>query len=203
MNTIVKASFSLMLLLVTAMAESNDANPRVIFETQFGSFEVELYADKAPITVNNFLSYITQKRYQDAHFYRVVTADNQPDSPVKIAVVQGGLGWDPHPDRQPPIIHETTKHTGIVHENGTLSMARLDPGTADAEFFFCIGDQPELNFGGRRHPDGQGFAAFGKVTQGMPVLKKIHTLESVDQLLTNKVPMTIRLSEANNKNSTQ
>lgn len=199
MNTLVKTCFACLLLVATAAAEPSDANPRVIFETQFGSFEVELFADKAPITVQNFLQYVKQERYQDAHFYRVVTADNQPDSAVKIAVVQGGLGWDPHHDRQPPIIHETTKQTGIVHENGTLSMARLDPGTADAEFFFCIGAQPELDFGGRRHPDGQGFAAFGKVTQGMQVLKKIHTLENVEQLLTEKVPMTIRIKKATPK----
>jgi peptidyl-prolyl cis-trans isomerase A (cyclophilin A) len=66
-------------------------------------------------------------------------------------------------------------------------MARLEPGTADCEFFICIGDQPELDFGGKRNPDGQGFAAFGKVVQGMDVVRKIQQLEDDSQMLVEKV----------------
>ena len=83
----------------------------------------------------------------------------------------------------PPIEHEITEKTGIIHENGTISMARLEPGTASSEFFICINDQPELDFGGRRNPDGQGFAAFGKVTSGMNVVKKIQVMPVNGQLL--------------------
>jgi peptidyl-prolyl cis-trans isomerase A (cyclophilin A) len=83
----------------------------------------------------------------------------------------------------PTILHETTDKTGIRHLNGTLSMARLEPGTASSEIFICINDQPELDFGGKRNPDGQGFAAFGKVISGMDVVRKIQLLPETNQIL--------------------
>ncbi|MFX6040711.1 peptidylprolyl isomerase, partial [Acinetobacter baumannii] len=81
---------------------------------------------------------------------------------------------DEAPPLRPAIAHETTKQTGLRHRDGTVSMARGAPGTATAEFFICLGDQPELDFGGRRNPDGQGFAAFGQVVQGMGVVRALH-----------------------------
>ncbi len=87
----------------------------------------------------------------------------------------------------PPIEHETTQKTGVLHLVGTLSMARSEPGSAASEFFICIGEQPELDFGGRRNPDGQGFAAFGKVVAGMDVVKKIHQLPADGQMLISRV----------------
>ena len=93
----------------------------------------------------------------------------------KIAVIQWGT--DPkHPNDTPfpPIQHEDTRTTGLKHVNGTLSMARLGPGTASSAFFICVGDQPELDFGGHRNPDGQGFAAFGQVVAGMDVVMAIY-----------------------------
>ena len=113
----------------------------------------------------------------------MVHLKNQPDNDILIEVIQGGLGFDKHPMELPPIEHEITEKTGIIHENGTISMARLEPGTASSEFFICINDQPELDFGGRRNPDGQGFAAFGKVTSGMNVVKKIQVMPVNGQLL--------------------
>ena len=74
----------------------------------------------------------------------------------------------------PPIPHETTQQTCLLHEDGTLSMARDEPGTASSEFFICVGAQPELDFGGKRNPDGSGFATFGKVIEGMDVVRAIH-----------------------------
>ncbi|HEX4932911.1 MAG TPA: peptidylprolyl isomerase [Gemmatimonadaceae bacterium] len=147
-------------------------NPRVAIETDAGRIVVELYADKAPITAANFLRYVQEGRYDGGAFYRVVTMQNQPTSPVKIEVIQGGLDAD-SARRLPPIAHETNDKTGIKHLDGTISMARSTPGSASSEFFFCIGDQPELDFGGKRNPDGQGFAAFGRVTQGMDVVRRI------------------------------
>jgi peptidyl-prolyl cis-trans isomerase A (cyclophilin A) len=87
----------------------------------------------------------------------------------------------------PPIKLERTNKTGLAHKDGTISMARDGPDTATADFFICIGDQPELDFGGRRNPDGQGFAAFGKVVQGMAVVKKIQAAPAKEQKLTPPV----------------
>jgi peptidyl-prolyl cis-trans isomerase A (cyclophilin A) len=147
--------------------------------------------DKAPVTAGNFLRYVKENRYEDAVFYRVVRADNQPNNKVKIAVLQGGLFEDSnHPAKLPPIRHETTKETGLHHTNGTLSMARWTPGTADSDFSICVGDQPELDFGGKRNPDGQGFAAFGQVIKGMDVVRKIHQLPAEEQTLKPVVKIT-------------
>ncbi|WP_144392724.1 peptidylprolyl isomerase [Pleionea sediminis] len=187
-----RAFLVLALLTITTLVDASD-NPKVKFTTSYGDFIVELYPEKAPISVQNFLSYVSSKRYKDAHFYRVVTQKNQPDNEIKIEVVQGGLGWDPHPDRQASIKHEPTNQTGIKHTNGTISMARLEPGSADAEFFFCIGEQPELDYGGKRNPDGKGFAAFGKIIDGINTLQTIHQLKSKKQLLVNTVPIQIEL----------
>ena len=155
----------------------------ISMETELGSIQMVLYPDRAPITVSNFLRYVDQNRYKDFHFYRVVHMENQPDNDVKIEVIQGGLGFDKHPMELPTILHETTDKTGIRHLNGTLSMARLEPGTASSEIFICINDQPELDFGGKRNPDGQGFAAFGKVISGMDVVRKIQLLPETNQIL--------------------
>jgi peptidyl-prolyl cis-trans isomerase A (cyclophilin A) len=71
--------------------------------------------------------------------------------------------------------------TGIRHLDGAISMARGRPDTATSDFFLCIGDQPSLDFGGLRNPDGQGFAAFGRVTKGMDIVRKIQTLPADDK----------------------
>ena len=155
----------------------------ISMETELGPIQLELYPDRAPITVSNFLRYVDENRYEDFHFYRVVHMENQPDNYVKIEVIQGGLGFDKHPMELPTIIHETTDKTGIRHLNGTLSMARLEPGTASSEIFICINDQPELDYSGKRNPDGQGFAAFGKVISGMDVIRKIQLLPETKQML--------------------
>ena len=155
----------------------------ISMETELGPIQLELYPDRAPITVSNFLRYVDENRYEDFHFYRVVHMENQPDNDVKIEVIQGGLGFDKHPMELPTIVHETTDKTGIRHLNGTLSMARLEPGTASSEIFICINDQPELDFGGKRNPDSQGFAAFGKVISGMDVVRKIQLLPETNQIL--------------------
>ena len=156
-------------------------------ETDLGPIQIELFPHKAPITVSNFLQYIDETRYGDLHFYRVVHMGNQPDNEVKIEVIQGGLGFDKHPMELPPITHETTDKSGTKHEDGTISMARLEPGTASSEIFICINDQPELDFGGKRNPDGQGFAAFGKVVSGMDIVRQIQMMLSKEQMLVKSV----------------
>ena len=172
-----------LLQLISILSLGFAQNPIVQIVTDLDTIEIELYPKQAPITVANFLKYVDENRYRDFHFYRVVRVDNQPNNDIKIEVIQGGLGFDTHPMELPPIHHETTNNTGIKHENGTISMARLDPGTANSEIFICIGNQPELDFGGKRNPDGQGFAAFGKVTSGMDIVKNIQMLPESEQML--------------------
>ena len=161
--------------------------PKVTLKTELGDIVVELYPNKAPYTVYNFLKYVDEKRFKESTFYRTVRIDNQPDNEVKIEVIQGGLFDDNHPRVLPPIQHETTKVTGIKHLDGTISMARNEPGTASSEFFLCIGDQPSLDFGGKRNPDGQGFAAFGRVVKGMDVVRKIHQASAEGQWLKPRI----------------
>jgi peptidyl-prolyl cis-trans isomerase A (cyclophilin A) len=175
------------LAIILVLLSFRNQNPIVIIVTELGEITLELYPEQAPVTVKNFLQYIEENRFCDATFYRVVTRENQPGKEWKIEVIQGGLFEDEHPDMLPPIIHETTNQTGILHQDGVISMARNEPGTATSEFFICIGDQTSLDFGGKRNPDGQGFAAFGKVIKGMDVVKKIQQLPSTDQYLDKRV----------------
>jgi len=158
-------------------------NINIIIETELGNILITLYPKQAPITVENFLRYVDENRFAGACFYRVVRMDNQPNNEIKIEVIQGGLKDDENPQSLSPIIHETTEQTGILHKHGTISMARNEPGSASSEFFICINDQPELDFGGKRNPDGQGFAGFGKVIEGMDVVKKIQLLPTDSQYL--------------------
>ena len=157
----------------------------IIIETELGEIKVEIYEQKAPITASNFLRYVDENRYEGATFYRTVTMGNQPNNDVKIEVIQGGIRGEEK--MFPPIEHETTDKTGILHKDGVISMARSAPGSATSEFFICIGDQPELDFGGRRNPDGQGFAAFGKVKKGMEVVRKIQYQPVDGQRLNPKI----------------
>jgi peptidyl-prolyl cis-trans isomerase A (cyclophilin A) len=98
---------------------------------------------------------------------------NQQDNPVKIEVIQAGVSAAHADDGFPPIPLERTSVTGLQHTDGTISMARGQPDSATSGWFICINDQPALDFGGARNPDGQGFAAFGRVVQGMDVVRKI------------------------------
>ncbi|CAN5215385.1 peptidylprolyl isomerase [soil metagenome] len=149
---------------------------RVRMVTDLGPIVVELYPDTAPITVANFLAYADQHLLDGAAFYRTVSPKND-NNPATISVIQGGLNRDDSP--LPAIAHETTKVTGILHTDGVISMARGAPGTAGSEFFICLGDNSALDFGGARNKDGQGFAAFGKVVEGMDVVRKIHDAPTV------------------------
>jgi peptidyl-prolyl cis-trans isomerase A (cyclophilin A) len=179
------AVLGVMLVAVALRADEPKAKPvRVLIETDKGDIEVELDAAKAPNTVANFLKYVDGKYYDGGKFHRTVTPDNQPDNKVKIEVVQAGINPDKTKDEFKAIKIERTKDTGLAHKDGTISMARDGPDTATSDFFICIGDQRELDFGGKRNPDGQGFAAFGRVTRGMDVVKKIQASAAKEQTLT-------------------
>lgn len=154
-------------------------------KTTEGSIFLELYSDKAPKTVANFLQYVDAGLYDQASFFRVCNPQNEAGREIQIEVIQGGL-MDESNDF-PPIHIETTKQTGIKHKDGVISMARDKPHSATNSFFICIGNQPELDFKGKRNPDGQGFAAFGKVTQGMDVVREIQKQKDTSQYLVNPI----------------
>lgn len=179
----------------TAKAKIN-----VVIETEVGAIEVELEPERAPVTVANFLRYVDGGYYTDGLFHRSVKLkpDNQPNNTVKIEVIQAGTKANyggPGPvltDAQrkepfPSIALERTNKTGLLHKDGVISMGRSGADTATSDFFFCVGDQPELDFGGKRNPDGQGFAAFGHVVRGMEVVRKIHQLPVEAQRITPPV----------------
>jgi peptidyl-prolyl cis-trans isomerase A (cyclophilin A) len=154
----------------------------VVIETEMGTIEAEIDTVHAPISGANFLKYVDAGLYNGGRFHRTVKPDNQPDNDVKIQVIQAGRV--PGTQGFPPIRLERTSETGLSHRDGTLSMARNGPDTANSDFSICIGDQPSLNFGGKRNPDGQGFAAFGRVVQGMDVMHKIQAAPAEAQRLT-------------------
>jgi len=182
-----KMTLLLSIALLIFACKNKIKNPQVRLVTNYGNIEIELYKDKAPLTCSNFLNYVDNDLLKNAKFYRVVRNDNQPHNKIKIEVVQWGLMLDDNEYVLPPIIHESTKKTGILHKNGIVSMARNQPGTASSEFFICIGDQPELDYGGQRNPDRKGFAAFGKVINGMGVVKQIQLMADTNQFLVNPV----------------
>ncbi len=162
---------------------SSEDTVHVQIITSQGSITVALFQDLAPVTVSNFLQYVKEGYYKGGSFFRTVHSGNQPDSPIKITVIQASC----HPWKQnflfDPIPLERTNKTGLKHKNGTISMARGAPDSAQDSFFICIDDQPELDFGGKRNPDGQGFAAFGQVISGMEVVRKINNAQAEGQAL--------------------
>lgn len=161
--------------------------PKVKMKTQLGEIILEIDTVNAQVTAKNFLKHVEAETYKDGVFYRVVRMDNQPNNNVKIEVIQGGVFTEVRFEKIEPIRHETTNETGIKHLDGTFSMARMEPGTASTEFFICIGNQPELDFGGKRNPDGHGFAAFGQVVEGMDVVRKIQQQKDKNQTLIEKI----------------
>lgn len=183
------ATFGLLAAFALATAADDPKPVTVVIKTDAGDIEAELDAAKAPNTVANFLKYVDGKFYENGRFHRTVTPDNQPMNKVKIEVIQAGPNPEKEKDGFPAIKLERTRDTKLSHKDGTISMARAGVDTATWDFFICVGDQPELDFGGKRNPDGQGFAAFGKVTKGMDVVKKIQKMPADGQML--KPPVKI------------
>jgi peptidyl-prolyl cis-trans isomerase A (cyclophilin A) len=162
---------------------------RVRFDTALGAFEVEVDPVRAPVTATNFLKYVDGGFYDGGRVHRSARLETQAARPVKIEVIQAGINLARKREEFPAIPLERTSVTGILHKDGTVSMARSGPDTATSDFFICIGDQPSLDFGGARNPDGQGFAAFGRVVSGMDVVRAIHQAPAEGENLTP--PVTI------------
>jgi peptidyl-prolyl cis-trans isomerase A (cyclophilin A) len=152
------------------------SHPHVRIKTAAGDIEIELYPAQAPRTVAAFLSYADSGFYANGSFYRVLNDDNQASEAAKSQLIQGGIWRSNHKKAAslPGIPHESTQQTHILHKDGVISMARTTPGTATTEFFICVGDQPGFDFGGGNNPDGQGYAAFGKVVRGMDIVRNIY-----------------------------
>ncbi len=169
----------------TAAAQPSNVAAGVVHtrvETPLGAFVIAVNPARAPVTVANYLAYVDSKWLDGGAVYRIVNDANQPPATQhRIAVVQWGMHLDDgRAPPLPPIVHETTAVSGLRHLDGTVSMARLGPGTAASEFFIGVGAQPALDFGGGRNPDGQGFAAFGQVVAGRAVVQALHRLGRAD-----------------------
>jgi peptidyl-prolyl cis-trans isomerase A (cyclophilin A) len=172
------------------MSDDQSRFTTVVIETPLGEIVVDIDGTAAPITADNFLAFVDDGSYNGGVFHRTVTMDNQPNNDVKIEVIQGGINADYPREGGTPIPLERTSVTGLRHRDGAISMARFTPDSAVSDFFICIGDQPELDFGGQRNPDGQGFAAFGQVTSGMDIVRAIQQSPCEEQRLDPPVPIT-------------
>ena len=172
MRTLVKtAALALLLTVATgALAE----NPRVEFKTNVGSFTLELYPDKAPKTVANFLQYVNSGFYKGTVFHRVIDG----------FMIQGG-GFDPDMKQKPtrgPIENEAgmASKGGLKNTVGTIAMARTpDPNSATAQFFINVKDNAFLDYRDSS-PQGIGYAVFGKVVQGMDVVMQIAKVQTTN-----------------------
>ena len=185
-----KLRAALLTLLIAAPIVAQQPLPRRIIPirivTQLGTIDAELDSARAPVTVTNFLRYVDGHLYDGGSFFRAVTKTNQPTDSVRIEVIQGGMprGAATKFDAIPL---ERTSVTGLHHGDGALSMARSGPNTATDNFFITIGEQPSLDFGGHRNPDGQGFAAFGVITSGRDVVRAIQAQAVNGQALVTPV----------------
>ena len=176
----------MMLAMTNGPALAQDNQPLVILHTTQGDVIVRLDAGHAPITTCNFLRYVEQGRYAGGSFFRTVVAATN-DSPDPIDVIQAATPAGSDDPGLGPIPLERTIDTGLRHSAGAISMARDGPDTATSSFFIVTSDTPALDFGGGRNPDGQGFAAFGRVISGMEIIQAIHSAPAEDEQLVSPV----------------
>ena len=162
--------------LIVAACSAPEDDPVVVLDTTSGPIEITVYPDAAPISAGDFLAYVDQGLYDGQGFYRAVRADNDPRD-MGMSLIQGG-----RLDRAimgGPIAHELTTDTGMSNLDGAVAIARGEPGTGSATYFFInIGNNDFLDTGGSRNPDGQGYATFARVTDGMDVVRAIQSGET-------------------------
>lgn len=178
-------------LLPSCHSASDPTKPHVVIQTAAGDIEVELYPLQAPKTAGAFLSYVDSGFYKNASFYRVLNADNQVTGAAISQLIQGGIWKTNHAKATgvPGVPHEPTSQTHLRHTDGTISLARDKPGSGTTEFFICVGNQPGFDYGGENNPDGQGYAAFGKVVKGMDIVHAIYERPENDQRFTPPIPI--------------
>ena len=163
-----------LILPLSALAEGN---PTVQFKTSMGDFIVELYPEKAPKTVDNFLQYVKAKHYEGTIFHRVIDG---------FMVQTGGYTFSMgEKSTRPPIPLEA--NNGLTNDRGTLAMARTgNPNSATSQFFVNVKDNASLNAKG----DADGYAVFGKVITGMGVIDKIRVVPTGNKSIYQNVPLT-------------
>jgi peptidyl-prolyl cis-trans isomerase A (cyclophilin A) len=166
----------------------------VELETPLGTILIAVDSAHAPITAANFLKYVDGHFYDGGRFHRATRPDNYTPAPPNrpaMEIIQAGINPARNAERFPAIPLERTSVTGLKHVAGVVSMARATAAdTATSDFFILLDDQPSLDFGGKRFDDGQGAAAFGRVVQGMEVVRKIQQQPVDGQNLTPPVPIT-------------
>lgn len=150
-----------------AVPDAQDVH--VVLMTTQGNIHLALDAVRAPLTAANFLRYVDAGRFNGATFYRTLPIGDDGE----YGLVQGGIRGDRERLFE-PVAHESPAQTGLSHVDGTLSMARLDPGTATADFFIVVGNLVSLD--GDPAKDDPGYAAFGRVTDGMDIVRRILVL---------------------------
>ena len=159
-------------MLASCAPNPDETTVQIVIETTQGDITLELYPEAAPLTATNFINHIEAGHFDESRFYRTVREDNdRPNAPID--VIQGGVDFDGLAGAE-PIAHERSDVTGLTHRRGAISMARDEPGTATTEYFIVINDSFILDAGPNgRHPDGEGFAVFGYVIDGMEVAEAI------------------------------
>ncbi|MDP3403868.1 MAG: peptidylprolyl isomerase [Brevundimonas sp.] len=162
---------------------------RAVIQTDLGPVTLSLDARNAPVSTCNFLRYARAGQYRDARFFRTVVAATNA-SPYPIDVIQAETTAGSDDPGLGPIPLERTRDTGLSHVAGTISMARNGPDTATSSFFIVTEDTPALDFGGGRSPDGQGFAAFGQVVEGLDLVRTIQRRPAVNEQLVTPVRIT-------------
>ena len=180
--------FYAVLVIFLCSCHAKYDNPHIVIHSNYGDIEVALFSKQAPKTVAAFLSYVDSGFYDNSSFYRVLLTEGLTDND-NVGIIQGGI-WQTNPQRLltiPGIAHESTKQTGLSHTDGTISLARTTIGTANTEFFICIGDQTQFDYGNNMLGDGQGFAAFGRVIKGMSIVRKIQSQPSSGENFTGKI----------------
>ena len=158
------------LIAATAARATVPGKPRVLIHTDHGDITVELEAQRAPLTVANFLRYVDAHEYDGASFFRTTRTPGAPANGTIVAAP------DPKVRPFPPVAHESTTKTGLHHLDGTISLGRFAPGSATDNIFICLGAQPGYDADPKAKGDNLGFAAFGRVVEGMAVVRRIHGL---------------------------
>ena len=172
------------LLILSCLSTSSTIlaaeNPRVLMKTSKGDIKLELYAEKAPLSVENFINYANSGFYDGTIFHRVISH----------FMIQGG-GFTPDMQKKPtaePIRNEASN--GLSNKRGTIAMARTsDPHSATAQFFINVQDNLNLDYTGDSSPRTWGYAVFGSVTEGMDVVDEIRFVQTTTQIPYSDVPV--------------
>lgn len=154
--------------------------------TTLGAFTISLRPDRAPATCRYYLELATAGRLDNGTVFRITTGDGDDRNPIRVIQCGTHRGLD---ERWDSITHESTRDTGIRHRRWTVSAARFKAGVVYSSFFVCLRDEPALDFGGGRHDDGLGYAAFGEVCDGFETLEVVYAKAEPGELLSNPILM--------------